>query len=97
MDSDYSLFPKIYLAVVITYCRAFPQYKALFPKSALLGCLEGIDIHICSKSRSSNSSFNSHHAKKRRTAQEGQDLCLILTHRTLLLATGVPFNTGKKY
>lgn len=42
LDSDYSLFPKIYLAVVITYCRAFLQYKALFPKSALLSCFKGV-------------------------------------------------------
>lgn len=46
LDSDYSLFPKICLAVVtITYCSLSPisQCKAFFPKSAvlLLGYSEG--------------------------------------------------------
>lgn len=74
LDSDYSLFPKICLAVVtITYCRVLPQslsVKHSFQSQQFFfwAIQKGTDMHICSKSKSSDSSSSSHHTRKWRTA-----------------------------
>lgn len=55
-------------------------------------------MHVHSKSKSSDSSSSSHHARKWRTAPISRiELVFILTCRTLLLAIDGLFYTGKKY
>lgn len=74
LDSDYSLFPKTCLPVVtITYCRVCPQSLAVrrsFQSQQFFfwAIQKGTNMHICSKSKSSDSSSSCHHARKWRTA-----------------------------
>lgn len=74
LDSDYSLFPKICLAVVtITYYRVFSQSLSVrhsFQSQQFFfwAMQKGTDVHICSKSKSSGCSSSAHHARKWRTA-----------------------------
>lgn len=74
LDSHYRLFPKICLALItIAYCRIFPQPLSVrhsFQSQRFLfwAIQKRTDIHICSKSNSSDNYSSSHHAWKQRTA-----------------------------